>query len=287
LALLAASARYITVAVPAQLLKDCYYAAPRGIDRHLADAKAIIQRAMTLGRNEMIAAHLLIVEDEPNIRELVYSHLQAEGYKCVAVADGQTALDLATRQPFDVIVLDLMLPGTDGLSLCRAIRTHPRNRDASILMLTARRDEQDKLAGFRSGADDYLTKPFSMNELGARVAALTRRVRRPFLDPLAAATNITIKGIELDPSRRSVRVRGRAIVVTPHEFRLLYRIASSPGEVFTRDRLLDDIWQGEAFVTERSIDTLVRRLRMKIEPDPAAPTCILTVWGEGYKFADD
>jgi two-component system, OmpR family, response regulator ResD len=238
-------------------------------------------------RQQTVATHLLIVEDEPNIRELVYSHLQAEGYKCVAVADGRAALDLATKQPFDVIVLDLMLPGADGLSLCRAIRNHPRNRDASILMLTARRDEQDKLAGFGSGADDYLTKPFSMMELGARVAALTRRVRRPLLDPLAAATKITVRGIELDPSKRSVRIRERAIVVTPHEFRLLYRLASSPGEVFTRDRLLEDIWQGEAFVTGRSIDTLVRRLRLKIETDPAVPSCILTVWGEGYKFADD
>ncbi len=230
---------------------------------------------------------LLIVEDEPNIRELVRSHLESEGYECVSVADGRGALDLVNRQPFDVILLDLMLPGTDGLSLCRAIRNEGRNREAPILMLTARREEGDKLAGFDHGADDYLTKPFSIKELSARVGALTRRIRRTTLDPLAAARPIAMKGVRLDPARRSVRVRGVDVPMTPHEFRLLYRLAFNPGEVFTRERLLAEIWQGEAFVTGRSIDTLVRRIRLKIEPDPAAPRYILTVWGDGYKFADD
>lgn len=231
--------------------------------------------------------HLLIVEDEANIRELVHSQLESEGYECVAVADGHHALEVLNTQPFDVIVLDLMLPGKDGLTLCREIRNHGRNRDAPILILTARRGEQDKLAGFGFGADDYLTKPFSMKELSARVAALTRRARKPTLDPLASARSISVKGLQLDPARRSVHVRGTDVPMTPQEFRLLYRLASNPGEVFTRERLLAEIWQGEAFVTERSIDTLVRRLRIKIEPDPAAPSCLLTVWGDGYKFAED
>jgi DNA-binding response OmpR family regulator len=230
--------------------------------------------------------HLLIVEDEPNIRELVRSHRASAGYECVAVADGRVALEVVNTKPFDVIVLDLMLPGTDGLTVCRTIRRHGRNRDAPILILSARREEQDKLAGFGHGADDYLSKPFSMKELSARVAALTRRGRRPTTDPLAAAVPIAIKDLHLDPARRRLRVRGVDVPVTPHEFRLLYRLASHPGEVFTRERLLADIWQGEAYVTDRSIDTLVRRLRMKIEPDPAAPSRILTVWGDGYKFAD-
>jgi two-component system response regulator ResD len=234
-----------------------------------------------------MSRQLLIVEDEDNIRELLYSHLESEGYTCVAVGDGRQALEVVNRQPFDVIVLDLMLPGKDGLTLCREIRSHGRNRDAPILILTARREEQDKLAGFHQGADDYLTKPFSMNELAARVAALTRRARRTTIDPLAAALPIAVDGLRLDPARRNVRVRGHEVPVTPHEFRLLYRLAASPGEVFTRERLLEEIWQGEAFVTERSIDTLVRRLRMKIERDPAAPRYILTVWGDGYKFAAD
>jgi two-component system OmpR family response regulator len=242
---------------------------------------------MNVRRSELPLPRLLIVEDEPNIRELVRSHLEAEGYACVSVADGRDALEAVNKQPFDVIVLDLMLPGMDGLTLCRAIRHHGRNRETPVLILTARREESDKLAGFGHGADDYLTKPFSMKELSCRVTALTRRLRRTTLDPLASARPITIKGLRLDPARRSVRVHGRDVAVTPHEFRLLYRLASTPGEVFTRERLLSEIWQGEAFVTGRSIDTLVRRLRLKIERDPAAPSCIRTVWGDGYKFADD
>ena len=234
-----------------------------------------------------MSRQLLIVEDEDNIRELLHSHLESQGYDCVAVGDGRRALEIAHERPFDVIVLDLMLPGKDGLALCREIRAHGRNRDAPILILTARREEADKLAGFHEGADDYLTKPFSMKELTVRVAALTRRARRPTIDPLATARPIVLEHLRLDPARRSVHVRGRDVPVTPHEFRLLYRLASNPGEVFTRERLLAEIWQGEAFVTERSIDTLVRRLRMKVEPDAAQPTYILTVWGDGYKFADE
>src|SRR6185295_8375804 len=230
---------------------------------------------------------LLIVEDERNIRELLRSHFEAEGYACVVAADGGAALAFVNGRPFDIIVLDLMLPGMDGLTLCRAIRGHGRNRETPVLMLTARREESDKLAGFGHGADDYLTKPFSMKELSCRVTALRRRVSRTTLDPLASAPPIAVKGLRLDPTRRSVHARGAEIGVTPQEFRLLYRLASNPGEVFTRERLLSEIWQGEAFVTERSIDTLVRRLRRKIEPDPAEPRCILTVWGDGYKFADD
>jgi two-component system OmpR family response regulator len=241
---------------------------------------------MNVSQSGPVLPRLLLVEDEPNIRELVRSHLESEGYACVAIADGREALDAVAKRPFDVIVLDLMLPGIDGLTLCEAIRNRGRNRDAPILILTARREERDTLAGFARGADDYLTKPFSMKELSARVGALTRRVRRTAIDPLSSAAPIAIKGLRLDPARRSLRVRGIDVPVTPHEFRLLYRLASNPGTVFTRERLLAEIWQGEAFVTERSIDTLVRRLRLKIEPDPATPRCLLTVWGDGYKFAD-
>lgn len=242
---------------------------------------------MDIRKTDSAAPHLLIVEDEANIRELVHSQFESEGYDCVAVADGRHAQEILNTQSFDVIVLDLMLPGKDGLTLCREIRGHGRNRDAPILMLTARRGEQDKLAGFGQGADDYLTKPFSMKELSARVAALARRARKTAVDPFASARSIDVKGLHIDPARRSLRVRGTNVPLTPQEFRLLYRLASNPGEVFTRDRLLSVIWQGEAFVTERSIDTLVRRLRIKIEPDPATPICILTVWGDGYKFTDD
>jgi len=218
--------------------------------------------------------------------ELLRQGFTEEGFSVTVSRNGTEALGIAQSGTFDVIVLDVMLPGTDGLTLCRAIRDQGRNRDTPILILTARRDEQDKLAGFGHGADDYLTKPFSIKEFSCRVDALTRRVRRAPLDALASAPPIAIKALQLDPARRSVRIRGADVAVTPHEFRLLYRLASNPGEVFTRERLLSEIWQGEAFVTERSIDTLVRRLRMKIESDPAEPDYLLTVWGDGYKCAD-
>ncbi len=230
--------------------------------------------------------HLLIVEDEANIRELVCMHLGSEGYDCVSTGNGRDALELLRSRPFDLVVLDVMLPGINGLTVCRTIRSGHVNREVPILMLTARRDESDTLAGFNSGADDYLTKPFSMLELTARVGALTRRTRGTAIDPLAEAAPVSRAGLALDPAKRRVHVRGREVAVTPHEFRLLYSLAADPGVVFTRERLLAEVWQGEAFVTGRSVDTLVRRLRCKIEQDPAAPGYILTVWGEGYKFAD-
>jgi DNA-binding response OmpR family regulator len=238
---------------------------------------------------DLASRQVLVVEDERNIRDLVCSHLESENYQCEAVADGPRALALVEQRRFDVVVLDLMLPGADGLAVCRAIRTGKGpNREVPILMLTARREEQDKVAGFGEGADDYLTKPFSMKELTCRVAALTRRARRAGadVDPLATAEPLTVGSLYLDPVRRTVRVRGADVAVTPHEFRLLHKLASAPGAVFTRERLLAEIWEGEAFVTARSIDTLVYRLRCKIERDPAAPTSIITVWGDGYKFTN-
>jgi two-component system OmpR family response regulator/two-component system alkaline phosphatase synthesis response regulator PhoP len=152
-------------------------------------------------------------------------------------------------------------------------------------MLTARREEADKVMGLDSGADDYLTKPFGVRELMARAAALMRRARAPIAngDDMRA---ISIHGVDLEPARRGVRVRGEPIDVTRQEFNLLYVLASSPGIVFTRDRLLSRVWQEQSFVTGRSVDTLVKRLRKKIEIDPADPQLILTVWGDGYKFAD-
>jgi DNA-binding response OmpR family regulator len=229
---------------------------------------------------------LLIVEDEVNIRELVCLHLSTVGYDCVSTGDGQDALELLRSRPFDLVVLDVMLPGVNGLTICRKIRAGHVNREVPILMLTARRDESDTLAGFNSGADDYLTKPFSLLELTARVGALTRRTRGTAIDPLAEAEPLARGGLHLDPAKRRVRVNGHPVAVTPYEFRLLYQLAVNPGVVFTRERLLAEVWQGEAYVTGRSVDTLVRRLRCKIEQDPALPGYILTVWGEGYKFAD-
>jgi DNA-binding response OmpR family regulator len=234
-----------------------------------------------------VKARVLIVEDEARIRDLVCLHLSSEGYTCVSAADGRQALQLAKDHPFDLVVLDLMLPGVDGLSVCRAIRREGINRDVPILMLTARREESDKVRGFESGADDYLTKPFGMKELAARVGALTHR-RRGSSSHQAPAPRppLAVKSLLLDPSRLALQLRGVAVPVTRHEFDLLYTLASNPGIVFTRERLLAEVWQRETFVTGRSVDTLVRRLRCKIEQNPSSPSLLLTVWGEGYKFTD-
>jgi two-component system, OmpR family, response regulator VicR len=230
---------------------------------------------------------VLVVEDEKNIRDLICLHLGVEGYACVGAASGTEALDVAAKQTFDLIVLDLMLPGVDGLSVCRAVRRGTTNRDVPILMLTARREESDKVLGLDSGADDYLTKPFGVRELLARVRAL---MRRRALEPAAAAPDgqkaITYKHIEMEPARRRVRVNGRDVELTAHEFNLLYVLLSQPGIVFTREALLRKTWREDTFVTVRSVDTLVKRLRRKIEADPANPSVILTVWGSGYKAAD-
>jgi DNA-binding response OmpR family regulator len=234
----------------------------------------------------MESRKVLVVEDEKNIRDLVCLHLGVEGYDCVPVADGKHAMLLAGERSFDLIILDLMLPGIDGVTITRAIRRHGPNRDAPILMLTARREEADKVMGLDSGADDYLTKPFGVRELVARTAALMRRARAPVTPAEGDARAVAVHGVELDPSRRGVRVRGRQVDVTRQEFNLLYVLASNPGIVFTRERLLSRVWQEQSFVTGRSVDTLVKRLRKKIEVDPAEPQLILTVWGDGYKFAD-
>ena len=230
--------------------------------------------------------NVLVVEDEQNIRDLVCLHLGMEGYECVPVGDGKDAMRVASEKAFDLIILDLMLPGLDGVSITRALRRQGPNRDSPILMLTARREEADKVIGLDSGADDYLTKPFGIRELIARAAALTRRSRGSLTQDADELKPLTLHGLELDPSRRAVRVRGAAIEVTRQEFNLLYVLASSPGIVFTRERLLSKVWQEQSFVTGRSVDTLVKRLRKKIEVDPADPRLILTVWGDGYKFAD-
>jgi DNA-binding response OmpR family regulator len=228
----------------------------------------------------------LVVEDEPNIRELVSLHLGLEGLTVTPAADGEEALRYAASEPFDVIVLDLMLPKIDGITVCRAIRRQGQNRDVPILMLTAKRDESDKVLGLESGADDYLTKPFGVRELVARVRALLRRPRRA-LAGTGGATEVIIAGpLRVDPARRQVQRDGRAIDLTPHEFEVLYLLAANPGIVFSREMLLERVWTSEIHVTERSVDTLVKRLRQKIEADSADPQLILTVWGSGYKFRD-
>ena len=236
---------------------------------------------------------VLVVEDEKNIRDLVCLHLEVEGLSCVPVENGSAALSLAGERRFDAMVLDLMLPGLDGISVCRAVRRSALNRDVPILMLTARREEADKVLGLESGADDYLAKPFGVRELVARVRALLRR------GPIAAAPGgdgrpaLQYKHVEINPARHRVRVGSgveggadRDVELTTHEFNLLYVLLSHPGIVFSREALLSRTWKEHTFVTVRSVDTLIKRLRRKIEDDPASPVVIVTVWGAGYKAAD-
>jgi two-component system OmpR family response regulator/two-component system alkaline phosphatase synthesis response regulator PhoP len=251
------------------------------------------------------APRVLVVEDEPNIRELVCLHLGLEGYACEGLGDGTQALDRAEHERFDLIVLDVMIPGVDGLGVCRAVRGGRTNRDVPILMLTARTEESDKVAGLESGADDYLTKPFGVRELVARTRALLRRPRvapAPSNGDRAGGAGdrgaavagmvgdtlppVRIHDVEIDPARRRVRIAGRDVELTDQEFRLLHLLATHAGIVFSREALLARIWRGDTFVTVRSVDTLVKRLRRRIESDPGHPRFLLTVWGVGYKFAD-
>ncbi len=226
---------------------------------------------------------VLVVEDETNIRDLVCLHLTVEGFTCVQAANGLEALEAAQQQRFALVVLDLMLPKLDGVSVCRALRRSESNSTVPILMLTARREEADKVLGLDSGADDYLTKPFGVRELMARVRAL---LRRRGLDTDSTAKTVVYKHLELDPARRRVLVGTQEVGLTTHEFSLLQTLLAKPGIVFSREALLRLIWREDTFVTVRSVDTLVKRVRRKIETDPAKPEVILTVWGAGYKVAD-
>jgi DNA-binding response OmpR family regulator len=249
----------------------------------------------------------LVVEDEANIRDLVCLHLSLNGLQADAADNGQDALVLAREREYDLVVLDLMLPKLDGLSVCRAIRRDSLNGDVPILMLTARREEVDKVVGLESGADDYLTKPFGVQEFVARVRALLRRPRASrlaagrdeppvlagdeasdaaLLRDLEFARPVLVAGLEIEPARHRVRVDRKDIDLTVQEFALLYLLASHPGIVFSRDALLRKIWGSQTHVTGRSADALVKRLRRKIERDAGDPRFVLTVWGVGYKFAD-
>ena len=186
----------------------------------------------------------------------------------------------------DLIVLDIMLPGLDGLTVLKALRRDSKNTDVPVLLLTARREESDTVLGLESGADDYLAKPFGVAELVARARALMRRPRAS-ADPTLAGRPLTVRGLTVDPAKRRVTVGERDVDLTSHEFELLLLLASHPGVVYSREAVLARIWKGDTFVTERSVDALLKRLRRKLESDPGNPIYVLTVWGTGYKFADE
>ena len=229
----------------------------------------------------------LIVEDESSIREIVRLHLSLAAFETDEVADGQAALDRLRTDRFDLVVLDVMLPGVDGVTVCRALRSAGPNQKAGVLMLTARDTESEKVIGLESGADDYLTKPFGVREFMARVAAVLRRASGGSNEPERTSTGIvTSSGVTLDPERRQARVRGERVELTRQEFELLYLLASRRGIVFSRAALIAKIWGGDTYVTERTVDSVVSRLRRKIEQDPNDPEMLLTAWGVGYKFVD-
>ena len=230
---------------------------------------------------------ILLVEDEAPIRELLRLHLTLAGFDIEEVAEGTAALERARSEKFDLIVLDVMVPGLDGITLCRAIRSQSINMASAVLMLTARISEADKVLGLESGADDYLTKPFSVREMVARVGAILRRNERTVASPgTAAARHVRSRDVTLDPERREAIVRGGRVELTKQEFDLLYLLAARPGIVFSRTALLTKVWADDTYVTERTVDTVISRLRRKVEHDAQNPGLILTAWGVGYKFVD-
>jgi DNA-binding response OmpR family regulator len=228
---------------------------------------------------------VLVVEDDAAIRELLRLHLDLAGFTIDEAEDGRQALDRARSTPFDLLLLDVMLPGLDGVSVCRAIRSSGPNVNTPILMLTAREGESDKVLGLESGADDYLTKPFGVRELMARIGALMRRHQRGAVEGVRAPV-LRSGELSIDRERREATVRGERVELTKQEFDLLYLLASRPGAVFTRAALLDEVWSGDTFVTDRTVDTVISRLRRKIERDAQDPEMLLTAWGVGYKFGD-
>lgn len=237
---------------------------------------------------------LLVIEDEPKLAQYLHKGLSENGHVVDVAHDGIEGRRLATGGDYDLVLLDLMLPGVDGISVCRAMRRGGANADTPVLMLTARREESDKVLGLESGADDYLAKPFGLRELVARVRALLRRPRLSAssgVEPgqaqgAASDRPVTVHGLEIDPARRRVRRRGAEVDLTAQEFRMLHVLASHPGIVFSREALLARVWPDQTYVTPRSVDTLVKRLRRRIEESPNDPKVILTVWGSGYKCAD-
>jgi DNA-binding response OmpR family regulator len=223
---------------------------------------------------------ILVVDDEPKIVTLARDYLEHAGFAVLTAGDGRDALATVRQRRPDLVVLDLGLPGLDGLDVTRELR---RDSTVPIVMLTARDDEFDKLLGLELGADDYLTKPFSPRELVARVRAVLRRAERP---PDAAET-IHAADVVLDLPRMRTEVAGAAVDLTPTEFALLSTMAARPGRIFTRAQLLDAL-HGIAFDSyERAIDSHIKNLRRKIEPDPRRPRYVLTVYGVGYRFVDD
>jgi DNA-binding response OmpR family regulator len=225
---------------------------------------------------------ILLVDDEDSVQKLLAYPLEREGYRIIQARDGEEALRRFESEPVDLVVLDIMLPRLDGLEVCKRLRATSM---VPIIMLTARDDELDKVLGLELGADDYITKPFSIREFRSRVRALLRRAAAPRRDTREDEV-ISSDGLTIDLARRVVEVEGRAVQLTYVEFELLRILASHPGRVYTRQMLLEGLWGGSDYREPRTIDVHVRHLREKLERDPREPELIFTVRGVGYRFRD-
>jgi DNA-binding response OmpR family regulator len=230
----------------------------------------------------MNAKTILVVEDEASIAEVVSLYLKRAGYHVLIASDGRQAMNTFDRQQPDFVILDLMLPEVDGLSLTRWLRDHS---DVPIIMLTARREEIDRITGLEMGADDYVIKPFSPQELVSRVRAVMRRLGRDVeRDAVENERTLSFENLSVDPRSRVVTVNNSPIELTAKEFDMLYLMARHPRQVFTREQLLERIWGGAQYIDPGTVTVHMRRLREKMEDDPSKPMRLLTVWGIGYKF---
>jgi DNA-binding response OmpR family regulator len=225
---------------------------------------------------------VLVVDDEETIAEAVRARLESEGYRVLVAGDGGQAIETAARERPDLVVLDLMLPGMDGLEVCKQLQ---RDRWVPVLMLTARTEEADKVAGFAVGADDYLTKPFSLRELVVRVRAILRRVER--IGQASSTEPLQLGGMSIDPSRRRVAVDRTDVPLTPLEFEILLTMAREPGVVFTREQLMERVWGYRDYAGGRVVDSHVARIRRKLGEDGDGPRFIRTIHGVGYAFRED
>jgi DNA-binding response OmpR family regulator len=228
-------------------------------------------------------ARILLVDDEQAVQTLLTYPLRKEGYEVVEAMDGQEALDRFAEERFDLVVLDIMLPKLDGIEVCRRLRTRSQ---VPIIMLTAKGDEVDKVAGLEMGADDYITKPFSVREFRSRVKAALRRGSMSGQQQLSDNAPIKSGGLEIDFERRSVELDGKPIQLTYVEFEILAALAGTPGRVFTREMLLEHIWGDSTYRDPRTVDVHIRHLREKLEADPKEPEYLFTVRGVGYRFRD-
>jgi phosphate regulon transcriptional regulator PhoB len=224
--------------------------------------------------------HILVVEDEADLVELISYNLKKEGFSVDSAMDGETALSKIKKGRYNLVVLDLMLPGIQGMELCRILRSDPKTETLPIIILTAKGEEVDKILGLEMGADDYITKPFSPRELVARVKAVLRRsVEKPAPEKILKVGELVI-----DRERYTLTIKGKPVKLSATEFKLLLFLAERKGKVFNREQLLDSVWSDEAFVEPRTVDVHIRRLRSQIEEDPAHPRYIKTLRGIGYFF---